>query len=494
MFTFQNQILTEEQPHVNVEESYSSNLLQPETLGEEYSFLRKQSQVKSFRFLFLIIDVVALNFIPLILLHFMNRVEYSLAYFILFISINFFWIVSAYINALYFAADRFVKRSVYTFSMFFTTMLLFVFLYNFDYSRLFILLNFAGVALSLICSRSLFVGTNYFIKSGRRFVKKVVVLGIGNVSEKLTVSLKSEKDNFEIHGYFDDSRMVGINSSEYPVLGSIRDSIKYAINNGIDEVYSTIMPDQNPFVYDLALEAERNFIRFKFVPDFSTFVNRKLHVNFLLDTPIFSLRPEPLQELSNQMKKRVFDIVFSVLVITLLLSWLIPLIAILIKLDSRGPVFFRQFRSGKNNRKFSCFKFRSLHVNSEADTKQVGRNDSRFTRLGKILRKTNLDELPQFFNVLRGDISVVGPRPHMVKHTEEYSAILNKYMVRHFIKPGITGLAQINGFRGEIKRKEQLHKRIEYDILYMENWSMWLDLKIILLTIYVTFKGDKNAF
>jgi putative colanic acid biosysnthesis UDP-glucose lipid carrier transferase len=201
-----------------------------------------------------------------------------------------------------------------------------------------------------------------------------------------------------------------------------------------------------------------------------------------------------LQEMRNQMKKRVFDVVFSSIVIILVLSWLVPIVAILIKLDSKGPVFFKQLRSGKNNLKFLCFKFRSLHVNAEADSKQVVRRDARFTRIGRFLRKTNIDELPQFFNVLKGDMSIVGPRPHMLKHTEEYSTILNQYMVRHFVKPGITGLAQISGFRGEIKKHEQLHKRVEYDILYMENWSMWQDLKIIMLTVYITFKGDKNAF
>jgi putative colanic acid biosynthesis UDP-glucose lipid carrier transferase len=163
-------------------------------------------------------------------------------------------------------------------------------------------------------------------------------------------------------------------------------------------------------------------------------------------------------------------------------------------LNSRGPVFFVQLRSGKDNKEFRCFKFRTLTVNADSDSKQVTRDDTRFTKFGKFLRKTSLDELPQFFNVLLGNMSVVGPRPHMLKHTEDYSRLLDEYMIRHFVKPGVTGWAQVNGFRGEIKEEEQLRKRIEYDIWYLENWSLWLDVRIIFLTLYVTFKGDKNAF
>jgi putative colanic acid biosynthesis UDP-glucose lipid carrier transferase len=168
--------------------------------------------------------------------------------------------------------------------------------------------------------------------------------------------------------------------------------------------------------------------------------------------------------------------------------------AILIKLTSRGPVFFAQLRSGRNNKSFYCYKFRTLRVNKEADSTQVTMNDTRITPLGRFLRKTNIDELPQFINVLMGDMSVVGPRPHMLRHTEDYSRLLNEYMVRHFVKPGVTGWAQVHGFRGEIRRKEQLRRRIEHDIWYLENWSLWLDLRIILLTIYVTVRGDKNAY
>jgi putative colanic acid biosynthesis UDP-glucose lipid carrier transferase len=181
-------------------------------------------------------------------------------------------------------------------------------------------------------------------------------------------------------------------------------------------------------------------------------------------------------------------------VIIFILSWLIPLLAILIKLDSRGPVFFIQLRSGKNNQPFRCIKFRSLRLNNQADHVQVSRNDNRVTRLGRLMRKTNIDELPQFLNIFNGDMSLVGPRPHMLKHTETFAELYNEYMIRHFVKPGLTGWAQVNGYRGEIRDNEFLKKRVEYDTWYMENWSLFLDLKIMILTILVTIQGDKNAF
>jgi putative colanic acid biosynthesis UDP-glucose lipid carrier transferase len=223
-------------------------------------------------------------------------------------------------------------------------------------------------------------------------------------------------------------------------------------------------------------------------------VNREIKLDYIQDIPVLSLRSEPLESSAGRLKKRVFDIVFSSFVCIFLLSWLVPLIALLIKLDSRGPVFFVQQRSGKNNLPFPCIKFRSLKVNKESETKQVTRDDSRFTKLGSFLRKSSLDELPQFFNVLAGHMSVVGSRPHMLKHTDEYSKIYDEYMIRHFLKPGITGWAQIHGYRGEIKMDEQLRKRVEHDVWYIENWSLGLDINIIILTFWLTIKGDDNAF
>ena len=176
------------------------------------------------------------------------------------------------------------------------------------------------------------------------------------------------------------------------------------------------------------------------------------------------------------------------------MSWLYPLIAVLIKLNSKGPVLFKQVRSGKNNKDFKCWKFRTMCLNEDSDNKQASKKDSRVTSIGSFLRKTSIDEMPQFFNVLFGYMSIVGPRPHMLKHTEIYSNSVNNYMFRHFVKPGITGLAQVKGLRGETKDSLAMEHRIKLDMLYIENWSFILDLKIIALTIINSFKKDENAY
>lgn len=204
--------------------------------------------------------------------------------------------------------------------------------------------------------------------------------------------------------------------------------------------------------------------------------------------------PHPLNDGLQLFLKRSFDVVFSSMVCIFILSWLVPIIAILIKLESKGPVFFKQLRTGKNNEPFLCYKFRSLKINDEADKKQVTSNDSRVTNIGRFLRKSSVDELPQFFNVLLGHMSIVGPRPHMLKHTEEFSTIVNNYKARHLVKPGVTGLAQVSGFRGEILHENQLIKRVEHDFSYIKNWSIWLDFKIIYRTVYNTIAGDENAY
>lgn len=192
--------------------------------------------------------------------------------------------------------------------------------------------------------------------------------------------------------------------------------------------------------------------------------------------------------------KRSFDILFSLFIIFFVFSWLYPILAILIKLESKGPVFFVQLRTGRNNMHFKCYKFRSMRVNGDADKKQATLNDHRITRIGAFMRKTSLDEIPQFFNVLIGNMSIVGPRPHMISHTQEYSQLTEKYKVRHILRPGITGWAQILGLRGEVKTPEAMLKRVDADVWYLKNWSFLLDLKIIFLTFWITLKGDKNAY
>jgi putative colanic acid biosynthesis UDP-glucose lipid carrier transferase len=241
-------------------------------------------------------------------------------------------------------------------------------------------------------------------------------------------------------------------------------------------------------------QADQACIRFRIIPDLNQFIRKPVHIDYLNDMPVLSLRKEPLDDVGNRIKKRLYDIAVSTLIIVLILSWLIPIISLLIWLESRGPVFFIQQRSGKNGKVFNCIKFRSMKVNRDAHEKQAVKDDNRITRMGKFMRKTNIDELPQFFNVLTSDMSIVGPRPHMLKHTDDYSKLIKQYMIRHFLKPGITGWAQINGYRGETKTVKDMNDRVQYDLWYLENWSLWLDTRIILMTAFNMAKGEKNAY
>jgi putative colanic acid biosynthesis UDP-glucose lipid carrier transferase len=455
--------------------------------------------VNLFRFFFAFMDLFALNSVHLVLSFLMARVRgQEFHYILLFLITNMVWLASAYINAVYindshFNFEHFSKQSLKAFLLFSTTVLLFIFLSHISYSRMFVILNFVGFGLTILITRILFLLTAFYMKKFERFNKKIIILGYNDLSKRLVDHFLLHTQNLSIEGYFENSKEVE-ELSIFPILGGRDECLPYAIDHKITEIYSVLSPEKHSDVYDLAQTAEANMIRFKFVPDFRLFVNRNIHVDFVEDIPILSLRSEPLEDFAARIKKRLFDIVFSFLVVVLILSWLFPILAILIKLNSRGPIFFVQQRSGKDNKPFRCYKFRSLGINKDADLKQVTRDDPRFTKFGKFLRRTNLDEFPQFVNVLFGNMSIVGPRPHMLIHTKDYSRILNEYMIRHYVKPGVTGWAQVNGFRGEIKKEEQLRKRIEHDIWYMENWSISLDIRVIFLTVYNMFIGDKNAY
>lgn len=272
------------------------------------------------------------------------------------------------------------------------------------------------------------------------------------------------------------------------------DCNNYVIEHKIDEIYASISTLSNREINNLIHFADNNLKTIKFLPDSKNTFLRNLAVEYYDYIPIISLRTIPLDKEVNKRLKRVFDVIFSLLIIVCLLSWLTPIIALLILIESKGPIFFKQKRNGLNYEEFYCYKFRSMHLNPIADLEQVQKNDPRITKVGKFIRKTSIDELPQFFNVLLGDMSVVGPRPHMVSHTEMYAKSVDKFMVRHFIKPGITGLAQTNGFRGEVENERDIISRVKYDIFYLENWSLLLDIKIIFATVVNAIKGEKKAY
>ena len=265
-------------------------------------------------------------------------------------------------------------------------------------------------------------------------------------------------------------------------------------NEAVDEIYCSISELSNSQLREIIDFADNNLKILKFLPDNKEIYSKKLKYEYYDYIPIISLRDIPLEDSVNLIVKRSFDVLFSSLVIVFILSWLTPIIAILIKLESKGPVFFKQSRNGFNYKEFDCYKFRSMTPNKDAHLHQATRGDQRVTKIGKFIRKTSIDELPQFFNVLFGDMSVVGPRPHMVSHTNMYAKRIDKFMVRHFVKPGITGLAQISGFRGEVETDKDIIGRVRYDIFYIENWSLLLDLKIIYKTFLNAVKGEEKAY
>lgn len=323
--------------------------------------------------------------------------------------------------------------------------------------------------------------------------KRIVIVGAGKNGLDLYQVMKNDLAyGFDIAGFFDDNVSLKYSLPNY--LGMTHEVEDYLVQNEIDEVYCTLPGTQDAKILRILNFAEKNMIRFYIVPELYRNVKKSLVLEMIESIPLLTVRTEPLQFAYNRALKRSFDILFSISVLLTIYPVLYVVIGICIKLSSRGPVLFKQVRTGMYGQDFECFKFRTMKVNAEADSLQAAKDDPRKTKIGDFLRKSNLDEFPQFINVLFGDMSVVGPRPHMLKHTELYSFLIDKYMVRHLVKPGVTGWAQVTGYRGETKTLEQMEGRVKRDVWYLENWSFFLDLKIIVLTLVNMFRGEKNAF
>ena len=330
-------------------------------------------------------------------------------------------------------------------------------------------------------------------KSGYNY-SRVVILGGGEVAEQLNNYFNSDDIlGVRLEGVFSNSN-ISFKINENIKSGKLSSFEEFALENNIDEVFYTLPLTNTNEIKELIDFCDKFMIRFKLVPDFRGFIFKRVNIDFFEDVPVITLREEPLRDFVNRFIKRSSDILFSSFVIIFILSWMYPIIAIIIKLSSRGPVLFKQERSGLNNEIFLCYKFRSMRLSDDSDIKQASKGDSRITRIGKFLRKSSIDEFPQFINVLAGDMSIVGPRPHMLLHTEEYSSLINKYMVRQLVKPGITGIAQVRGYRGETKEIEDMEGRVRLDVWYIENWSLPLDINVVFLTIWNVFKGDEKAY
>ncbi|MEY8849442.1 exopolysaccharide biosynthesis polyprenyl glycosylphosphotransferase [Psychroserpens sp. XS_ASV72] len=334
----------------------------------------------------------------------------------------------------------------------------------------------------------------YLLKTVRLYLKgnfrNVVIIGRGDTVKDLKKMFLEKKDlGYALKGVFN-------NSNEEGVSGTIKESFEYLENHNIDEIYCAIDELRERELAEYVKYANHNHCNIKFVPNTKKLFTKRLQTNFYSYIPVLSIQEVALNNEINKILKRSFDIVFSLFIIIFVLSWMTVILYILVKLESKGPLIYKHKRTGINYKEFVCYKFRTLTITEEIKGTYVSKNDRRVTKVGKFLRRTSLDELPQFINVLLGDMSVVGPRPHMLSYTDEYSKKIDKYnfIFRHKVKPGITGLAQIKGYRGEVKLDKDIINRIKYDIFYIENWSLILDFKIIVQTFINLVKGDDKAY
>lgn len=455
-----------------------------------------------------IFDALALN-CSYSLLYFLNIIKHNEASTMIsnghLLILNLSWLSAALIIKLYSFENvqtlkNICKKSVHVFLVQILLLAMFALCFSvFDVIDKYIIITLLAEFLAISFVRfSIYLSESFYFNMDS-YKKNIAIIGDEGITQKLEKYFLQHKLSYNFNGTY---LQADIANDGTKGLTDLKNTIQFAVNNKLDEIYTTLFPENCNDIDEVLELAEQQCVRVKFVISFMqmqnpegnfAFENYKLN-NYYDGIPILVSRNEPLANVWNRIIKRAFDIVFSLGVIVFLLSWLLPIMMILIRLESKGATIFTQLRSGRNNRAFYCFKFRSMRINAVSNSMQAVKGDARITRIGSFMRKTSLDEFPQFFNVLLGNMSIVGPRPHMLKHTEEYREIISHYMVRHHLKPGITGWAQVNGFRGETKEHKQMLDRVEHDVWYLENWSLLKDVEIIYKTVANVVKGEENAY
>lgn len=455
---------------------------------------------KLIQFIHLVGDLVLLNAWILIAawIRFDEGISHELQqpyYKQLFITLNLLWLVLSFTFGTYniTRTARWVRILRKVYSVFFFHFLcisaFMVLLKAYNFSRLFLTYFYFGYFFSVVIWRIVVIQSLRYYRSKGFNYRKIILIGDGSaLSRFYSEVIPNNEFGYKYAGYFSDNPVPGIDRT-----GSYADFKAYAKKNQVDEIYCSFEREDDR-VLEVSQYADNNLMRFRYIPNLSVFGARRFNIEFIETTPVLIERKEPLELIHNRIVKEVFDYLFALIVTLFVFPWLLPIIAIAIRLDSKGPVFFIQQRSGRKNTVIKCIKFRTMHVDPEKRKKQASKHDARITRVGHFLRRTSLDEIPQFLNVLTGSMSVVGPRPHMLAHTREYRRMTDQFMVRHFIKPGITGLAQVNGYRGEIRTDQDMKKRVYYDVNYLENWSLILDIKIVVKTVIGLLKGQENAY
>ncbi|MEX2592991.1 MAG: exopolysaccharide biosynthesis polyprenyl glycosylphosphotransferase [Anditalea sp.] len=360
---------------------------------------------------------------------------------------------------------------------------------NYHLNRFFLLISVSSLMLILLSIYRVAVHMavkRYRVKGGN--YSNAVVVGKGGISQKLVNMFHFRKDfGIRFLGYYDEQSSCNETRGDYNKFFEEADSMQ------LDVIYLNETLGAG-IIQKFINFADEHYIKVKVIPNDSLQLEKNLSFSKYGEFLVINVNDIPLDNAFNRIGKRVFDILFAGLVTVLILSWMIPLVGLLIKLESRGPIFFVQDRNGENNRVFKCIKFRSMTPNDYSDTHQAQKNDPRVTRIGAFLRSYSLDEMPQFLNVLFGEMSIVGPRPHPVPMNQVFKKLIEKYNSRHKIKPGITGLAQVMGYRGEIEKPFQIRSRVRLDYFYIQNWSFGLDITIVFNTIYNLVFDRENVY
>ena len=438
----------------------------------------------------IVIDLFILNIIT----YFVYDKEYLNIFFLSYIS--FFWLVTSYFFAFY---EVHRHTAVLSLLRLLVKQFLFFILGYFAYFGIFkegVIVNnqFLILILTIISISFVKLSWLFLLKKYRSFgnnFRTTIVIGFDDSSKNIIKLFKSKSNlGYKYLGFFSDKIY---KDKEY--LGNLDAIFEYAEKHVVDEIYcslSTLNQKQIKKINKFALNKD---IILKLIPDGNELYSKNQSIEYYDDSlMVLNVNKLPFDFTENFYLKRFFDIFFSIFVCLFILSWLIPILWIIVKLESEGPLVFKQGREGLNGKEFTCYKFRSMRMNKQSNKIHAIKNDARVTKVGAFLRKTSMDELPQFLNVLLGDMSVVGPRPHLETLSLEYQKDVDNYLKRHIVKPGITGLAQIGGYRGEIKKKSDIKNRVRLDIFYIENWSFFLDIKIIMQTVLNVFKGEEKAY
>ena len=438
----------------------------------------------------IVVDLVILNTIT----YFVYDKEYLNIFFLSYIS--FFWLVISYFFAFY---EVHRHTAVLTLLRLLVKQFLFFILGYFAYFGIFkegdIVNNqFLILMLTITCISFVKLSWLFLLKKYRSFgnnFRTTIVIGFDDSTKNIIKIFKSKSNlGYKYLGFFSKKLH---KKKEY--LGNLDAVFEYAIQNTVDEIYCSLTALSNEQIKKINKFALDKQIILKLIPDVNELYSKNRSIEYYGDSlMVLNVNKLPFDFTENFYLKRFFDILFSAFVCLFILSWLIPILWIIVKLESKGPLVFKQGREGLNGKEFICYKFRSMRINKESNKIHAIKNDARVTKVGAFLRKTSMDELPQFLNVLLGDMSVVGPRPHLETLSLEYQKDVDNYLKRHIVKPGITGLAQVGGYRGEIKKKSDIKNRVRLDIFYIENWSFFLDIKIIIQTVLNVFKGEEKAY